>query len=118
MPLDNAELEQLLQGSAPAHHDVGVVAGGPSHLQGEISEHDGAGADHLNDDRLRQGYKNDVVEIEVSILRLRLGPCRERSENLVAVQDHQVIRGRTGTATVPAARCRNRRRGSFMHFLD
>src|SRR5215510_6358071 len=89
--LDNAELEQLLQWRASAHDDIRVVAGGAGHVDSQVPKHNRARIDHLNDDRLRQGYKNDVVEVEIGILRLRFGPGRKGAENIIAVQDHEVI---------------------------
>src|SRR5262249_59122635 len=89
--LDRAKLAQLPQRLGPGHHDIGVEAGLAVDLQQEIAERDCSGADHLYDGWLRDGYHHDIVEIEIGVSRLRLRPRRERAEDVIAEQRHQVI---------------------------
>ena len=50
-----------------------------------------APADHLYDGRLGDGHHHDIVQIEIGVSRLRLRPRRERAEDVVAEERHQVI---------------------------
>src|SRR5262249_49939956 len=46
---------------------------------------------HLYDDRLRHGHHHYVVQIEIRVLRPRLGPRWKLTDDVIAEQRHQVI---------------------------
>src|SRR5262249_43100613 len=88
---DHTHPAQLSQRVRVTHHDVRVETGAAACVEREIAEGYCAGAYHLDENGLRQGYEDDVRQIEIGVLRLRLGPCWERTDDLVARQHHQVI---------------------------
>src|SRR5262249_12165236 len=58
---------------------------------GDRVQRDSPSLYHLDDDRLGYGHHYYVVQIEIGILRLRLGPRREWGDHVVAEQRHEVI---------------------------
>jgi hypothetical protein len=89
--LENSELVQFPQRSRPTHDDIGVETRRTGEVDREIAERDCARTDDLDDHRLRQSHDHDVVQVEIRILRLCLGPIRERADDLLTEKDHQVI---------------------------
>src|SRR5262249_18365358 len=73
------------------HEDIGVETRSAAYLQRQVADRDPTRAYRLYQDRLRQCRDDDIVEIEIGILGLRLCPRRKRSENIVAKQHHQVV---------------------------
>src|SRR5262245_54252791 len=89
--LDHSGLAQLPQRIGPGHHDVRIETGLAADVEREVAERDGSSPYHLHDNRLRYGHHDDIAQIEISILRLRLRPSREGAHDIVAEQRHQVI---------------------------
>src|SRR5260370_36212223 len=87
--LDRTKLTHLAQGLGPGHDDVGVETGLAADLEREIAERDSSGANHLYDDRLRQGHHHYIGQIEIGVLRLGLGPRPECADDTVPEQTQQ-----------------------------
>ena len=56
----------------------------------EMRQHDeaGFGADGFDQDRLGQRRHDDVIDLEIGILRLRSGPSGKRAQDVVAEDHH------------------------------
>src|SRR5260370_35489867 len=108
--LDRTKLTHLAQGLGPGHDDVGVETGLAADLEREIAERDSSGANHLYDDRLRQGHHHYIGQFEISGLRLGIGPRRKFAADIVAEQRPQGIafgkRRQTRRGSLPAGQVR------------
>src|SRR5262249_57618714 len=71
--------------------DIGVVAGCTAKIEGEIAERYCSRFYRLNDDRLRHSYEDDIVQVQICVLRLRLSPRWKCAEDIFTTKDHQVI---------------------------
>src|SRR5262245_12441304 len=91
LPLDHSHLAQLPQRVGATHDDVGIEAGLATDVERQVAKRDSASPDHLDDDRLGYGHHYYVVQIEIGILHLRLGPRRECADHVFAEQRHEVI---------------------------
>src|SRR5499427_737180 len=89
--LDHGGLPQLSQGLRSSHDDVRVKAGLPADVEREVPQGDASREDHLDDGGLGQGHHHDIVDVEIGVVRLRLGPRRECADDIVAEQHHQMV---------------------------
>jgi hypothetical protein len=58
----------------PGHDDIGVEAGLAAYVQHEVAERDSSGAYHLYDDRLGDGHRHDIVQIEIGVWQAMRDP--------------------------------------------
>src|SRR5262249_22613235 len=77
--------------SRPTHGDHRVVTGRTAEIEDDIAERYSSGPYRLDNNGLRQSQEDHIVQIQVCVWRLRLGPRWKRPEDVFTVQDHQVI---------------------------